>query len=197
MDNTPDQVSQNLSKKDLEKTLTGLIVVTIITAIIAILGAGFGVYGTIQANRTIKYLEDNFNADFSDTDTSSVEETYGKPTSSESIASVYIMYNDASDFVNVYDSNEVEYYTYDENDEYTGSTIEIDSSEIFKYIYDNDLEYLGDNDYDGEEVWSLEVVTNEDTYSYVGGTAETPEWFNDLLTKLNVSANGYQSKALK
>lgn len=197
MDNTSENGSTNLSRKDLEKTLTGVIIVLIVATLLAVTGFGFGIYSTIQVNRTTKYLEESLGADLSDVDEAdTIEETYGKPSSAEDIESVYITYNNGMDYINIYNSDEIEYFTYDDNDEYVGETTETSTADIIKYIFDNDLEYLGDNEYTGDEIWSVEIATTEDTYSFVGGTGETPEWLNELLNKLDANSKGYQSKKL-
>lgn len=190
-----EQTTQTNSNSN---TLKSLVVIVFCLAIIAFIGAGFGIYGTIQANRALSYLEENgltSEDSLSDDLSDSEEPSFDKPTTASDIAYVSIVYNNGQDYIDITsdgtDGN-IDYYTSTEDGEVIENPIDTDTTDLANYIFDNDLSYLGDNDYDETNTWSIEVDT-ENGYSYVGGTGTAPDWFNDLLKKLDVDKNGYQS----
>lgn len=182
------------------KTVYSLIFIALL---IAIIGAGFGIYGTIQANRALSYI--NGDAETSSSEISSDdgvieqvddEEDFGLPTNKEAIEYVAIVYNDGKDYIDIFrdeeDGDSIEYYTYTDDEQYVGDTEQVDVSGIFGYIMDKDVQYLGDGDYTGDEAWGIEV-SSTDGFSFVGGTDSAPDWFNDLLKELNADQKGYKS----
>lgn len=189
------------SPQDLEKTLKATLVIVFCLAIIALIGAGFGIYGTIQANRALHYLESDdssldIKSDDLDEEALDDETSFTKPTTADDITYASLVYNNGQDYIDIIndgaDSN-IDYYTVTDDDETIENSVTTGVTDILNYIYENDLNYLGENDYNEDDIWSLEVDT-EDGYSYVGGTSTAPDWFNELLKKLDIDKNGYQSK---
>lgn len=189
--------------KNAESTMKTVIIVLIVCMILAVLGVGFGIYSTIQVNRINNdyYGEEstgaNLTEDDDDTD-EAIEFVYGKPSKAEEIEFITISYNDNKDFVDIYkneDDQGIDYYTYNEDGETISDTVETDPTEIIKFIFDNSLENLGDYTEIDNEKWSVEVDF-DNKYSYASGDSDTPEWFNELLKKLDVDNKGYKSKNL-
>ena len=131
---------------------------------------------------------------------------YGKPQSVDDIDSVFINYGEngrkriaiiyRSKYPNEEDS--INRYEVDDEGNYQNEVSETVSDDkvlnIMKYIYDNDLQYL--NDYnvsnDGhilstnDMAWMIEVNSSGAScmaYDY----GEAPDWFNDLLEKLDAN----------
>lgn len=183
--------------KNNETTLKTIVVIVFVCMILGIAGTGFGIYGTIQANRALSYLEgagpvESGGQTISEGD--DVEIEYGLPDSASEIDAVYITYNGGNDYIDIYDGI-LDYYTYDEEGEYVGEDMDANSEELYQYVFDNYLEYLGDSSPEGEETWAFEVSSGNKV-GYVGGNGEEPEWFSTLLKKLNADEKGYKSKNL-
>ena len=191
-----NQPTELPNARTLEKTLKSTMVTVFCLAIVALFGAGFGIYGTIQANRALSYLEEeelatNNEDTTSDSVDDSEESSFVIPTEADDIVYISVTYNDGQDYIDIANDgtdSSISYY-----DDSTENTTTTDVTEIVQYVFDNNLDYLGDNEYNEEDTWSLDVET-EDGYSYVGGTGSAPEWFNDLLKKLDADKNGYQSQ---
>lgn len=186
-----------------EKSIHTMSILLIIAMILAAVGTCFGIYATIQANRALSYVEGNvisddeeLSDDVASDDEQTEETTSGVPSSKDAIESVYIVYNGGKDYIDITRDNEdgsgIDYYTYDENDEYVGNFEEVDISPILQYIMDNDIQYLGNNEYNENDSWGVEIYT-ADNISYIGGNDPAPDWFNSLLQELNVDQKGYKS----
>ena len=194
--------SNNLERRveSAENTLKASITILIVCAVFAILATGLAIFGATQANRALQILEDNDlvaseeNEDEEEIDDESQdeEETYAKPKSAESIETISFVYNNANDFADVFDDS-IEYYAFDLNDEYQGDVVEVDGASFFKYVFNNDLDKLNETAENEDDTWSIAVYSNEGT-SYVGGKDSAPDWFNDLLKKIDVETNGYYSR---
>ena len=193
-----NQKTDYFNTKNAESTMKAVIITLIVCTILSVLGTGFGIYGTIQANRALSELngeasEEEINEDLDET----TEFTYGKPTSAEEIKYVMISYNNNQDFVEIYndeDGQEIIYSADNEDEENSNAeTVETGVNEVLKHIFDNDIEYLGDNEVLDDETWSIEVDTADKT-SYISGNSDAPEWFNELLKKLDVDNKGYKSR---
>ena len=183
---------QDSTNKNNDGTMRAVIVSLIICMIIAVLGAGFGIYGSIQANRALGII----NPESDEGTEAGDENSYGKPTSADEIQYITVAYNDIKDYVDISkEEGTIDYYTYDSNDEYVGDPIETDVTEIINYVFDNDLQYLGEEGYLDETTWAVEVGSDQG-YSYVSGESDPPEWFKALLKKLDVDKKGYKSKSL-
>lgn len=185
--------TEKKSTRSLDKTLRNVMIATVICAVVATIGVGFGVYGTIQANRAIAILEEYENSE--DDLYSDLEATYEKPQSVDDIVTVWISYNGSEDYISI-ENGEMYYYAFDDEGEEISEDLEIDTKEIMQYIFDNDLGYISDtepDDFEDDVDWSLEIDT-EDAYSFIGDKGEAPEWFNKLLEKLDVNTHGYKSK---
>lgn len=212
-----EESTNNNLKRELEsteRTLKHAISLLVICAIFAVLGTGLGIYGTVQSERALKILSDNELT--ADTESEDNEETnisdlvsddegeddnddsiFEKPASVDDIESIEIAYNDNKDFISVSNSGTVEYYTYDENEEYIGNTVRSDAKGLIKHVFENDLDKLGEEEEPDnvESAWSIYVYT-ENGYSSAFGTGEAPDWFNQLLDKLDAKNMGYQSRSL-
>ncbi len=187
-----DEPKPQDSTNNNENAMRAVIVSLIICMILAVLGTGFGIYGSIQANRALGIIEQKSDED----DESSDENSYGKPTNADEIQYITIAYNDIKDYVDISrEEGTIDYYTYNADEEYVGDPIETNVTDIINYIFDNDLQYLGDNDYLDNTTWAIEI-TSDQGYSYVSGESDPPEWFNALLKKLDVDKKGYKSKSL-
>lgn len=188
-----------------KKTIYSLIFVAILLAVI---GAGSGIYASIQANRALNYIdkaelidETDYTNEETVLDDDQAEETsFGLPSSKDSIEYISIFYNDGKDYIDAIrdedEGDEIEYYAYNEEEGYIGDTEETDVSNIFQYVMDNVLQYLGDNESTDEDTWGIEVSSAEGD-SFIGGTGTAPDWFNDLLKELNVDQKGYKSNNFK
>lgn len=195
-----DQKEDYFNTKNAESTMKAVIVTLIICTILAVLGTGLGIYSTIQANRAISAIYgDGTNevesTDGDEEDESTVEFTYGKPASAEEIEYVSISYNNNQDFIEIYNDEEdqsITYYT-EGGEDSKSETVESGVNDVLKHIFEKDLEYLGDNDILENETWSIEVDTADKT-SYISGDSAAPEWFNELLKKLDVDNKGYKSQ---
>lgn len=188
--------SNSSPNKNMERTLKCTLAFTIVCAVLSLIGAGFGIYGTIRAEHALELIA-NQNEAFEDEGfAEDIEEyTYGKPASADEIDFVSISYNDDQDYIDILkEDNSADYYAYDQDGEYIGNTTEIDTSDIFKYIFDQDLNYLSDsNEYEDDYTWSIEVSSSDGT-SHAEGSGAEPEWFTDLLRKLDVDNKGFFSK---
>ena len=193
-----NQKTDYFNTKNAESTMKAVIITLIVCTILSVLGTGFGIYGTIQANRALSELngdasEEEINEDLDET----TEFTYGKPTSAEEIKYVMISYNNNQDFVEIYNDEEGQEIIYsagsEDEENSNAETVETGVNEILNHIFDNDIEYLGDNEVLDDETWSIEVDT-ADKLSYISGNSDAPEWFNELLKKLDVDNKGYKSR---
>lgn len=169
-------------------------IITIICCVVSALSLGFGIYSIIRVNNTLStehLIEDEgFNEDV-------MEPTYRKPSSAEEIESVSIAYNDQKDYIDFYNDNEgVEYYTYDDDDEYVGETSGADNSELIKYVFEKSLPNLPDEepDFSDSDTWSIEITSTDGANVYTSGTGEYPEWFKALLDKLDAKNKGFKSQ---
>ena len=192
--------SKNLERRveSAENTLKTSIVILIICAVFAIIATGLAIFGASQANRALQILEDNDLTALEQEDEEEIDdelsddETYAKPSSADSIDSISIVYNNGKDYADIFNDS-IEYYAYDLNDEYQGDVVDVDGIGFFKYVFNNDLDKLGVTAVNEEDAWSIAVYSNEGT-SYVGGKDTAPDWFKDLLNKIDVDTNGYYSK---
>ena len=192
-----------LDARSTERTIRHMLVALVVIGILATLGASFGIYATIQINNILSpysrtaVSESLLKDADSESDVTTTESSYGVPTNKDSIEYISIVYNNGKDFVDIInDANEengLEYYTFDDNDEYIGDVENINVDEYLQYFMDNDVQYLGDDEYTGDEYWGVEVTSDEGV-AFVGGTSDAPEWFNNLLKKLNVDQKGYKYK---
>lgn len=186
---TPTGVNPNDNQH--EKNILILVYVSIALSII---GIGLGIFGVVRANQALSSIEEEYMLD-EDEDEDEDEDaeaedtfyfiddyTFGKPTNASSIETVYIDY-DGDKYYTINNDNTAESGSYEDDEEEV--KIMVESSQIFQTIFDNYLNYLGDNSSSGEETWSI-GVSSKDGDSYIGGTGTAPEWFNQLLSDLEI-----------
>lgn len=121
---------------------------------------------------------------------------YGKPKSIEDIRTIDIVYNNGKDYIFISNKKELTYFTFDKEGKMVYKTYEIDTSDIIKYIYENDIDYLKEDKHIDNEKWSLEV-SSPGSSCIISKKTNQPEWFDELLEKLEVDKKGYLSKTLK
>ena len=179
-------------------SLKGVYVTLLIVGILAFAGIALGIFGTVQASRAMHYLKvrglDTEIEEVSDEvpDDDEEENVFTAPTDAEDITSITITYNNDNDYISlVRDLGTIEYYAYDETDDYKSNIIEKDVSDIIKYIFDNGSTLITDEG-DYSLPWIIEIET-EDSRGYINGTSPSPAWFDTLLNMLDVNTNGYLS----
>ena len=180
----------NLNDNQHEKNILILVYVSIALSII---GIGLGIFGVVRANQALSSIEEEYmlDEDEDEDEDAEVEDTFyfiddytfGKPTNASSIETVYIDYDDGNRYYTVNNDNTAESGSYEDDEE--EEKIMVESSQIFQTIFDNYLNYLGDNTSSGEETWSI-GISSKDGDSYIGGTGTAPEWFNQLLSDLEI-----------
>ena len=179
-----------------EKISRRAIAVAVIGIILAVVGMGFGIYGTIQANKTSDESISDEEEDFDDEDGEEItadydegeaEDEFAKPTSADEIAWISLAYDNGDKAIDVY-KEDMEVYYYTANDEaesgWDVETKDIDGK-IFNYVFDNDVQYLDRYGELENETWFLEVGMEEGA-SYANGEGEMPDWFKALLKELGV-----------
>ncbi|MBP5648290.1 hypothetical protein J6X04_03345 [Candidatus Saccharibacteria bacterium] len=179
-----------------EKISRRAIAVAVIGIILAVVGMGFGIYGTIQANKTSDESISDEEEDFDDEDGEEItadydegeaEDEFAKPTSADEIAWISLAYDNGDKAIDVY-KEDMEVYYYTANDEaesgWDVETKDIDGK-IFNYVFDNDVQYLDRYEELENETWFLEVGMEEGA-SYANGEGEMPDWFKALLKELGV-----------
>ena len=194
-----NQSPEQLNTKTTENTLRVIIVVLIISTILAVLGTGLGIYSTITANQLLsKYNEDNsegmeLESEFVD------EPEYSKPENIDDINYIGITYNNGKDFIDIVrdeEGNYIEYYTFDNNDEYVGEIAEnANIDDIFGYVFEKDLDKFGEESFLGDVSWGVEI-SSTDGSCYVSGNSDQPDWLNALLKKLDADSKGYKHNTL-
>lgn len=181
---TPAGINPNDNQR--EKNILILVYVSIALSII---GIGLGIFGVIRANQALSSIEEGYISD--ENEEAEAEDalyfiddyTFGKPTSASSIKAIYIDYDNGNKYYDIYDDDTAESGSYENDEENSETTIE--SSQIFQTVFDNYLSYLGNNSSSGEETWSI-GISSEEGDSYIGGTGAAPEWFNQLLSDLEI-----------
>lgn len=179
-----------------EKISRRAIAVAVIGIILAVVGMGFGIYGTIQANKTSDESISDEEEDFDDEDGEEItadydegeaEDEFAKPTSADEIVWISLAYDNGDKAIDVY-KEDMEVYYYTANDEaesgWDVETKDIDGK-IFNYVFDNDVQYLDRYEELENETWFLEVGMEEGA-SYANGEGEMPDWFKALLKELGV-----------
>lgn len=195
---TPNPVHHEPTVEPANNSLKGVCIALLIVGILAFVGVALGIFSTIQASQAMHYLEvRGLNTEIEEVsdevpDDDEEEIVFTAPTDAEDITSVTITYNNDNDYISlVRDIGTIEYYAYDETDDYKSNIIEKDVSDIIKYIFDNGGTLITDEG-DYSLPWIIEIET-EDSRGYINGTTPSPAWFDTLLNMLDVNTNGYLS----
>ena len=123
---------------------------------------------------------------------------YGMPENVTDIVSITIRYNNGKDIIFITPQNEtISYFAYDNDGNYIKddegneitNIVHENVSEIVEYIFKYDIKYLKDYSKKKKLRWELSVDTISTT-CMTGGADEEPEWFSQLLKKLNVETYG-------
>lgn len=121
---------------------------------------------------------------------------YGKPSSIEDIELIEVVYNNGKDEIAISPDNVINYYTYDKDGNSIDNCIDQDTSDIINYIYKNDLKYLEEYKKVNNAKWSLSIK-GPGRSCLISSKESEPEWFKELLKKLNVDEKGYISYRIK
>jgi tellurite resistance-related uncharacterized protein len=176
-------------KKNNNKLLIGIVCL----ALLAVCGIGFGIWAVINGNAK----EVRLNEEIGRLKQQTGGEGLGtgnwlrKPNSADEIESIYITYNGSDENIDVLE-DAVEYYAYNEEGEIIEDSeheIEMDTSEIMQFVFDNGIDDLTEHTTSDDYEWSIEV-DSPGRMCAVYGAGEYPEWFKNILNKLNVSENG-------
>ena len=199
----PEQNTNIMAKSMNEKKKTnGMLIGMILCAIFAVGGIGFGVWAMMDGNAKEARMNNDINElrqQVEDLKNKNNDDEgdyiYGKPDFVNEIDSIFVTYNgDNKDAVDIFDG-EIQYYTFNaelEQIEESEHIIETDTTEIMEYVFDN-LDYLTEDETLIINDWSIEVNSGNKSCK-ISGTGEYPEWFKELLNKMNVSEYGNYSK---
>ncbi len=199
-------------KQNHKKIITCLIVLLIFNAILAIVNIILNIMVVTEQTKTSNkeagqgYSKVDENHTNNQDDFTTTGHGYGKPQKADDIESVYISYGEnGKNRINIFnhskyhdEENSITRYEIDNEGNFQNRVSKTLSDDevlnILKYIFDNDLKYL--NDYgttdDGHIIseeniqWKIAVNTRGASCMAYGDN-EAPEWFNELLTKLDAN----------
>ena len=194
----------SVSIQNESKISGGVLIGMIICVILAIGGIGVGVWAMMDGNAKEARINNDINElrqqveDLKNKKNDDDDYVYGKPDFANEIDSISVTYNgDNNDVVDIFDG-EIYYYTFNADDtelvpiEESENVIETDTAEIMEYVFDN-IDYLTEDETLIINDWSIEVNSGN-KFCMISGAGEYPEWFKELLNKLNVSEYGNYSK---
>ena len=186
------------STRDKAKDSSVVITAMVCLVLIALGGIGFGMWAVTNGNakeaklkEEISELKQQIEGEDGIEDESVDEELeFGKPDSADQIEAIYITYNGDSESIDVYEDG-VEYYAFNDEGliEESEREIEMDTMEIRQFVFDSGVDNLTDETAPDDYDWSIEVDTADKTCMKFG-TGDYPDWFKNILDKLNVSENG-------
>ena len=195
--NDSTELNQNKVKEN-----SGIVAVIICLVLIALGGIGFGMWAVTDGNTKEAKLKEEISKlkqqvdgedgleDESEDEFADEELEFGKPDSADQIEAIYITYNDDSESIDVYEDG-VEYYAFNDEGliEESEREIETDTMEIRQFVFDSGVDNLTDETVPDDYDWSIKVDTADKTCMKFG-TGDYPDWFKNILDKLNVSENG-------